>query len=189
MPTWRCASPRRSPTCSTTFPILVVKEVNGSGGYGHAGRAACDPGADRGISPQAEGASGEFSSRSRRWRCPPVRPSSLQVWRRAMWICAPSCSRVRTGSRSWPGGLTPRGAEGRLAGGEFQPGEAGPRIPGCSAPEPPDRTRPRFFAQVDRNAFSYRLESLLAVSQYRARRFRRPHSGCHDASRGTADEL
>jgi hypothetical protein len=77
------------------LPELVVKEVHGAGGYGMlvgpaSTKAEIEAFRAR-ISPRRRS-----TSPSRRWRCPPARPSSRAVSRRATSTCAPSCSPARS---------------------------------------------------------------------------------------------
>ena len=61
----------------------------------HAGRPGVDRGRDRGFPRRAEGRTRTATSRSRRWRCRPARPSSRAASRRATSTCGRSCSRAR----------------------------------------------------------------------------------------------
>ena len=83
-----------------------MKEVHGSGGYGmligpHADKATLEAFRDK-----LKARSATASSRSRRWRSPPARPSSRRASRRATSTCGPSCSPARDSIRIVPGGLT-----------------------------------------------------------------------------------
>jgi uncharacterized circularly permuted ATP-grasp superfamily protein len=88
------------------LPELVVKEVNGSGGYGMLVGPHADEGARSRSSAQAQ-------ARSRRLHrpadagaldLPDLRRAPAS--RRATSICAPSCSAAPTDIRIVPGGLT-----------------------------------------------------------------------------------
>ena len=81
----------------------VLEHLARAGGQGdarlgrlrHAGRAAREPGRARGLRREAARRGRATTSRSRRWRCRPARPSSTAASRRAMSICGRSCCRAR----------------------------------------------------------------------------------------------
>ena len=96
VPTYRCREPASLKYVMERLDQLVVKEVNGSGGYGML------------VGPHASAAQREqfgprswpiptTTSPSRRWPCRPVRPRLRAASRRAMWTCARSCFQARTG--------------------------------------------------------------------------------------------
>ena len=79
VPTYRCREPTSLKYVMERLDQLVVKEVNGSGGYGML------------VGPHASAAQREqlaprswpipTTSPNRRWLCPPVRPRSTAAWR------------------------------------------------------------------------------------------------------------
>jgi len=79
VPTWRCREADALAYVLDHLPELVVKEVNGSGGYGML------------VGPHARPIPA-ISSRSRRCRCRPARPRSIPGSRRATSISARSFS-------------------------------------------------------------------------------------------------
>ena len=84
---------------------LVVKEVHGAGGYGMlVGPAATQAEIDD-FRARRQGQPDATTSRSRRWRCRPARPSSRAASRRATSTCGRSCSVGKT-VQMVPGGLT-----------------------------------------------------------------------------------
>ena len=100
VPTWRCREPEALAYVLDHLGELVVKEVNGSGGYGmlvgpHASKGEIDE-----LRGKARRRDRTISSPSRRSRCRPARPSSIAASRRAMSICGPSSSRARTACAS-----------------------------------------------------------------------------------------
>ena len=98
---------------------LVVKEVHGAGGYG----MLIGPAASRAELEDFRRASSPHprnTSRSRRWRCRPARPSSSRASRRATSTCGPSCCRARTSPSSRAGSRASRCA--RVAGRELVAG-------------------------------------------------------------------
>ena len=93
------------PTCAATpddleyvlahLHELVVKEVHGAGGYGMlVGPAATQAEIEDFRSARAW-PTRRATSRSRRWRCRPARPSSSAASRRATSTCGRSCCRAR----------------------------------------------------------------------------------------------
>ncbi len=87
------------------LPELVVKETRGSGGYGMlVGPAATNAERDEFAAKLTRDARAT-TSRSRRSRSPPVRPSSRAASRRATSTCGRSCCTGRE-IRIVPGGLT-----------------------------------------------------------------------------------
>ena len=92
VPTWRCAEPDEL--------SLRARASDRAGGQGsarlgrlrHAGRPDLDAGArSRTFRRQARWRGPTTTSRSRRWRSRPARPSSRRASRRAMSTCGPSC--------------------------------------------------------------------------------------------------
>ena len=130
VPTWRCSEPDSLKYVLEHLAELVVKEVHGSGGYGMlVGPTATKKERD-GFRREARARSPPTTSPSRRCRCRPADP------RRQAGL-APrhvDLRPLRAGLRpdpDHPGRADPRGAEGRLAGGQLQSRAAAPRIPGC----------------------------------------------------------
>ena len=104
VPTWRCREATHLAYVLDNIDELVVKDVNGSGGYGmlvgpHADKATIATFA------QAEIGSPPTTSRSRRWRSPPARPSSMGH-RAAPCRSAPLRADRQRQVRIVPGGLT-----------------------------------------------------------------------------------
>ena len=120
VPTYRCREPTSLKYVMERLDQLVVKEVNGSGGYGmlvgpHASAAQREQfGAKIMADPSNYIAQPTLP-------CPPVRPRSTAAWRRATWTC---------GLRPLGGGRRahcawrphPRRAEGGIAGRQLEPG-------------------------------------------------------------------
>ena len=75
VPTYVCRDPTTSTTCSSHLPELVVKEVHGAGGYGMLVGPAATQAEIEAFRGQLM-ADPRATSRSRRWRCRPARPSS-----------------------------------------------------------------------------------------------------------------
>ena len=120
VPTWQCREPKDLAHVLENLAELVVKEVQGSGGYGMlVGPAATHAGA-RGVPQAPEGRPGELHRaadavalhlpdlRQARLRAAPRRPAALRA----------------LGQGSEAGARRPdaRRAEGRLAGGQFLAG-------------------------------------------------------------------
>jgi uncharacterized circularly permuted ATP-grasp superfamily protein len=105
VPTWRCREPEANAYVLDNLDKLVVKEVNGSGGYGmlvgpHANKAQIE------TFRQKLKASPRASSPSRRWRSRPARPSWRLRRRAAPCRSAPLCALGRQRHLLRAGGLT-----------------------------------------------------------------------------------
>ena len=172
VPTWRCREPKDLSYVLDNLGELVVKEVDGSGGYGML------------VGPAATKATIEaFRAKLKREPQGYIAQPTL-----ALSTC-PTCtaSRPRAAPCRFPpvradrqgahhrraGRADPRGAEGGLAGGEFEPGR-------------------RHQGHLDsgrilRDAVAHRREPVLAGPLCRARRIHRAHHRCdparHRASR------
>ena len=120
IPTWRCSEPDSLKYVLEHLAELVVKEVHGSGGYGMlVGPTATEEGA-RGVRQEARRAAGQLHRPADavaldlpdpdrgRPRAAPRRSAALRAGLR------PHPDRARRAD--------PRGAEGRLAGGQFLAG-------------------------------------------------------------------
>ena len=122
VPTWRCRrEPSISPTCSTHLEELVVKEVHGSGGYGMLIGPKADKADDRGVPRQAQIRSEELH------RPADARAVDLPDLRRGRHRAAPRRSAAVRALRPRPHPhrarrADPRGAQERIAGGQFEPG-------------------------------------------------------------------
>ena len=111
-----------SPMCSTISHELVVKEVNGSGGYGMLVGPHADQGDDRGV-PRASSSRDPDGFIAQPTLALSTCPTFVDAGRRAA-PCRPAALRAHR-RRQRPhraGRPDPRRAEGRLAGGQFQPG-------------------------------------------------------------------
>jgi hypothetical protein len=121
VPTWRCREKEALSFVLDHLHELVVKEVNGSGGYGMLVGPACHQAGDRGIRPQAPAHAGRVHrpADARALHLP-----DLRGLRRRAAPRGPSPLRA-LGRRRHPhraGRAHPRGAERGIAGGEFEPG-------------------------------------------------------------------
>ncbi len=121
VPTWRCREAEHLSYVLDHLEELVVKEVHGSGGYGMLVGPHGRQGDDRGVPRQAQIESDEFH------RAADARALDLPDLRRGRRRAAPRRSApVRADrARRHPhraGRAHPRGAEERLARGQFQPG-------------------------------------------------------------------
>ena len=99
--TWRCREPDALKYVLDHLSELVVKEVNGSGGYGmlvgpHATKEQIETFRQKLLAHPG------ISSPSRPCRFPPARPRFPAASRRAMSICGPSCCRAPTACASCP---------------------------------------------------------------------------------------
>ena len=121
VPTFRCREAEPLAYVLAHLDELVVKEVNGSGGYGMLVGSARRQGADRGVSRKAYGASGEFH-----------RPADARALHlpdfRGVGRRAPPCrsAAFRAARRAWrarrPGRAHPRRDDGKVARRELKPG-------------------------------------------------------------------
>ena len=121
VPTWRCREEEHLAYVLDHLHELVVKEVHGSGGYGMLIGPAASKIAHRAVPRQAEDLAEEFHRpadtgalhlpdlRRARRGAAPRRPAALRAHRAR-----------RRAHRA--GRIDARRAEGRLAGGQFQPG-------------------------------------------------------------------
>ena len=121
VPTWRCREEEHLAYVLDHLPDLVVKEVHGSGGYGMLIGPRGEQGGDRAVPRQAENRAEEFHRAAnagafdlpdlRRCgrRAAPCRFASLRAHRHRR--------RAHRARRPHP-----RRHEGRIAGGQFQPG-------------------------------------------------------------------
>ena len=105
-PTWRCREPDALKYVLDHLPELVVKEVNGSGGYGmlvgpHATKEQIED-----FRQEAPDRARTISSPSRPCRFRPARRLSSAASRRAMSILRPFVLSGSDGVRVVPGGLT-----------------------------------------------------------------------------------
>ena len=106
VPTYRCREPDALKYVLDHLGELVVKEVNGSGGYGMLVGPHASQGRDRDLRGQAQARSRQFHR--------PADAGALDLpdlhggrdRRPATSISAPSCSRAREETRVVPGGLT-----------------------------------------------------------------------------------
>ncbi len=116
VPTWQCARPEDRAYVLEHLPELVVKEVHGSGGYGMLVGPKADQRRDRRVPPTRSSEPRRTTSPSRRWRCPPARPSSRRASRPRHVDLRPYCL-VGEQIELVPGGLTrvalTRGQPGR----------------------------------------------------------------------------
>ncbi len=90
--------------------LAHLRRAGGQGGarrrrLRHAGRPGGDARPRSRSSAARSRPTRRTTSRSRRWRCRPARPSSRAASRRATSTCGPSCCRART-VQMVPGGLT-----------------------------------------------------------------------------------
>ncbi len=119
--TWRCREPDALKYVLDHLSELVVKEVNGSGGYGMLVGTPREQGADRGLPPETQGRAGRLHRPAdpvafdlpdlvfQRRRAAPRRSSAFRAFGRR-W-------RAHRARRPHP-----RRAQGGLAGGQFEPG-------------------------------------------------------------------
>ena len=106
VPTYMCRDAgrpglRAGDTCSE----LVVKEVHGAGGYGMLVGPASTQAEIEDFRRRGRWPTRAATSRSRRWRCRPARPSSRAASRRATSTCGPFVLSGKT-VQMVPGGLT-----------------------------------------------------------------------------------
>ncbi len=104
VPTTRCREADGLKYVLDNLDKLVVKEVNGSGGYGMLVGPHATAGPARAVRRQAQGAIRRTTSPSRRWRCRPAPPRSRAASRRVTSTFAPSSSPARTACASSPAG-------------------------------------------------------------------------------------
>ncbi len=96
VPTWQCRKPKELAHVLAHLPELVVKETQGSGGYGMlVGPAASREEIE--LFRERLKARPRPISRNRRCPCRPVRPSSRAASRRAISTCGRSSCRRRIG--------------------------------------------------------------------------------------------
>ncbi len=120
VPTYRCREKESFAYVMDNLSELVVKEVNGSGGYGmlvgpHASKREIEDFAKKlKHAPDGFIAQPTLSLST----CPTFVASGVA---RATSTCGPSCCAAPTRSASCPG-ADPGRAEGRLPGRQFQPG-------------------------------------------------------------------
>ena len=121
VPTWRCREEEHLAYVLDHLPELVVKEVHGSGGYGMLIGPAASKIAHRAVPRQAEDRAEEFH---RPADAGAVHLPDLRRARRGAAPRRPAAVRAhRPRPRAHRAGRTDaRRAEGRLAGGQFQPG-------------------------------------------------------------------
>jgi uncharacterized circularly permuted ATP-grasp superfamily protein len=120
VPTWMLRKPDDLKYVLAHLPELVVKEVHGAGGYGMlVGPASSGP-RSRSSAP-ASSPHPRSTSRSRRWRCPTARPSSIGH-RAAPPRPAPLRPLRQARHRHGAGRPDAGGAARRLAGGQLVAG-------------------------------------------------------------------
>ena len=91
VPTWRCAIPAELSHVLAHLPELVVKEVHGSGGYGMLVGPTSTRREIEAFREKIRAAARRTTSRSRRSRSPPARPSRRAASRRATSTFGPMC--------------------------------------------------------------------------------------------------
>jgi uncharacterized circularly permuted ATP-grasp superfamily protein len=106
VPTWQCRKPADLSHVLANLPQLVVKEAQGSGGYGMligpaASQAELE---DSGRSCKAE--AGSLHRPADAGACPPARPLSGRALRRATLTLRPFVLAGKDSVRLVPGGLT-----------------------------------------------------------------------------------
>ena len=90
VPTWRCSEEDSLAYVQDHLAELVVKEVHGSGGYGMLVGPAASKKELASFSAKLAKNPGNYIAQPT-LALPPSPSSPARDWRRAMWICGPSC--------------------------------------------------------------------------------------------------